>query len=184
VQADEQEDPDEAEEAKTELMEANEDIGFDEDLKVGVCYCQAMSCHIPPCYTPCSLPDDAILASHEIQMEVGFRDNLLGSNGAAPKTQTMRKWCEARATEHHCSYTKGKWVKVWRGQGHSTTIGWLLFTFWDTVEVGKITWYDCVREGRPGLTPQQFRDTFFPGLESSCKLIRVKFVFRVCNSVS
>ena len=72
------------------MMEPNKDIGFDEDLEVGVFYCQAMPCHTPPSYTPCSLPDDAILVSREIQREVGFRDNLLGSNGVAPRTQTMR----------------------------------------------------------------------------------------------
>ena len=177
AQAGEVDDPDEAE-------EGNGDSDLDADLEVCVCYCQAMPWHTPSSYTPCCLPNDAILASREIQMKVEFRDNLLGSNGAPPKTQTMRDWCEARATEHHCSYTQGKWVRVWRGQGHKTTIGWLLFTDWDTVEVGKITRYDCVREGRPGLSPQQFRDTFFHGLGSSYKLIRVQFVFRVCSSVN
>ena len=118
-------------------------------------------------FTPCCVPAGAGLAMREIQMESCFRDNLLGTNGACPKTQTIRAWCTKREAEHYTSYISGLWVRVWRGVGHRSTIGWLRFTSWDKVPVGRISQEDCVREGRPLMTPMQFVLRFFPGVSAS-----------------
>ena len=150
------------------------------DAQVNTCYCQAPPCYIPYNFTPCCLPSGVVLATREIQMAEVFKNNLLGINDAPPKTQTMRDWCPARATEYHRSYTLGLWIRVWRGQGHKTTIGWLLLKTWDKLKVGSITNADCVREGRPNTTPEQFSELFFPTLGPTDELYRVTFVFRAC----
>jgi hypothetical protein len=152
------------------------------DDQVSSCYCQADPSHIPCDFTPCCLPTGVVLASREIQMKEVFKDNLLDVNGAPPKTQTLRDWCPARAAEHYRSYTSGHWIRVWRGQGHKNTIGWILLKSWDILRVGEINKEDCVREGRPNLTSKQFVDLFFPGLGPTDELYRVRFVFRVCRA--
>ena len=130
------------------------------------------------------MPAGAILALREIQMHTSFRDNLLGINGAYPKTQTMRVWCKRIADQHQASYISGSWVRVWRSIGHKSTIGWLRYTSWDTVELGDITQEDCVREGRPFMTPDQFVLWFFPGLAPMTELVRLQFEFRACKACS
>jgi len=149
--------------------------------EVRVCYCQAAPKRLPRKFTPCCLPSSAVLAAREIQMKDTFKDNLMGSNGSPLKTQTLREWCPARAREHQQSFVHGKWVRVWVGQGHASTIGWLRITKWDTIEVGGITTEDCVREGRPQWTPTRFKREFFPKNLSSDKLIRLQFYFRGCK---
>ena len=155
-------------------------LDVDDNQVVG-CYCQAQPFHVPRRFTPCCLPRGVVLASREIQMLEVFRENLLGTSGSPPKTQTMRKWCSARAHEHYQSYILGKWVRVWRGQGHNSTIGWLLYTSWDRLMVKNITKEDCVREGRPQLTPKKFVKKFFPELPPTFQLYRVCFMFRKCT---
>ena len=163
-------------------LEDEEDPDFDDqDDQVITCYCQAPPCDVPYNFTPCCLQPGVVLASREIQMADVFRDNLLGINGAPPKTQTMRDWCPARAGEHHRSFTLGRWVRVWRGQGHRDTIGWLLLKTWDILKVVDITKADCVREGRPELTSEKFVGLFFPELGPTDELYRVTFVFRACS---
>ena len=113
---------------KTTPLAEEED---DELQQVYACHCQACPTNVPRCFTPCCLSPGVVLASREIQMKEDFRANLLGTDGAPPKTQTMRKWCPERKTEHRDSFLGGKWVRVWRGQGHKSTIGWLLIVSWD-----------------------------------------------------
>ena len=74
-------------------------------------------------------------------------------DNAPAKTQTFRVWGSRRAREHKESFTEGKWIRVWRGQGHKDTIGWLLITHWDEIKVGDIDKGDCVRECRPEWEP-------------------------------
>ena len=147
-----------------------------------VCYCQARPKCIPPVFIPCCLSPGAVLASRELQMKEIFRDSLLCINGAPPKTQTMRVWCKARASTHYQAYALGQWVRVWRGQGNSSTIGWLRYTYWNTVMVCDISGLDCIREGCPTWTPQHFLRTFFPQCQPTDTLIRVRFEFRACRA--
>ena len=152
------------------------------DHQACICYCQARPKCLPPVFIPCCLPAGAVLASREIQMKEIFRDNLLCINGAPPKTQTMRVWCKARASTHYQAYALGQWVRVWRGQGNSSTIGWLRYTYWNTVMVCDISGLDCIREGCPTWTPQHFLRTFFPQCQPTDTLIRVRFEFRACRA--
>ena len=159
----------------------NEEVPGQEEVRL--CFCQSIPCHMPSNYTPCNLPEGAVLARREIQMLGVFKDSLLGLNGAPPKTQTIRNWCANRADEHQNAYIEGKWVRVWRGQGHKSTIGWLKVTSWTTMMIGHLTQGDCVREGCPHLTTEQFTETFFPKLTPLSEVIRIQFEFRVCPSV-
>ena len=99
------------------------------------CFCQAPPKIVPQHYTPCCLPLGAQLSRREIQMFPEFRANLLRGKGEPPKTQTLRKWGQARAHEHKQSFQDGKWIRVWRGQGHNNTIGWIQITVWDEMKV-------------------------------------------------
>jgi hypothetical protein len=154
-----------------------------EEKKVRTCHCQSIPNAIPQRYTPPCLPTGALLATREIQMFPEFRANLLGVGGVAQKTQTMRVWGPLRSAEHHASYTHGRWIRVWRGQGHKDTIGWLLITHWDTVLVRDITRRDCVREGRPKWLSAEFKKKYFNGLTSNTQLTRIQFVFHRCLSI-
>ena len=149
--------------------------------KVRMCYCQAAPRRLPRKFWPCCLPRNAVLASREMQMQRQFKPNLLCTQDAPPKTQTLREWSPARASEHFQSFKQGRWLRVWIGQGHISTVGWLLIKHWDYIEVGDITPGDCAREGRPHMTPTQFKLEFFPGRESNHKLIRLNFEFRGCT---
>jgi hypothetical protein len=151
--------------------------------QVHICHCQVIPSAIPQHYTPPCLPRGAMLATREIQMFSVFRANLLGTEGEPPKTQTLRVWGAQRKKAHYTSYTHGRWIRVWRGQGHKDTIGWMLITHWDTVHVGDITQSDCVREGRPNWQPDALKRTFFRGLTSNTPLTRVQFVFRKCLTI-
>jgi hypothetical protein len=149
--------------------------------QVHTCHCQHS---IPPQHhAPACLPVGAILATREIQMFPEFRANLLCTGGAPPKTQTLRIWGRQRTAEHHMSYTHNRWIRVWRGQGHKATIGWLLITHWDTLRVDAITHMDCVREGVPHLSTVAFRRKYFNGLAASTRLLRVQFLFRPCLAI-
>ena len=159
-----------------------EDDADDLDNQVDDCYCQSPPCCVPSDFTPCCLPPGVGLATREIQMDEVFRDNLLGINGAPPKTQTLRDWSPGRVAEHYHSYVHGKWIRVWRGQGHISTIGWLLLISWDTVTVCNIDKTDCVREGFPLLSSKEFVNMFFPNLNRTHQLHRLQFVFRACRA--
>jgi hypothetical protein len=150
------------------------------DEQVFVCYCQTAPTRLPRHFTPCCLPHTAVLASREIQMLPGFKSNLLGLHREPLKTQTLRDWSPRRAAEHHQSFMHKKWVRVWVGQGHAATIGWLQIITWDYISVSEITKNDCVREGRPGLTPAQFSLKFFPKKKPADRLIRLQFHFVGC----
>jgi hypothetical protein len=52
------------------------------------------------------------------------------------------------------------WVRVWRGQGHDTTIGWALYTGFRTMRLGSLDQDGCSREGRPGMTPSVFLEHY------------------------
>lgn len=147
------------------------------------CYCRATPLNIPPRYTPPCLPIGAIIATREIQMIRGFRHNLLCTPGHHPKTQTMRVWSLARAEEHWASFMERRWIRVWEGRGHVTTLGWLLITHWDVVVVRDTTPLDCAREGRPDLTPRAFIDLYLSGLQATARIHRIQFIFRACLSV-
>jgi len=150
---------------------------------VHTCHCQATPRDIPLHHTPPCLPRGAVLAAREIQMLPEFRSNLLGTGGAPPKTQTMRVWGTQRRAEHYASFKHGRWIRVWRGQGHKDTIGWLLITHWDTVLINGITCRDCVREGRPQWRLAEFKNTYFNGLAPNTPLTRVRFVFAACINI-
>jgi hypothetical protein len=146
------------------------------------CYCQAPPSTLPLHYSPCCLPLGVRLATREIQMFPEFRKNLLLEDNAAPKTQTCRVWGDHRARAHRQSFDEGNWIRVWRGQGHKDTIGWLLITQWDTIKVGDIDQGDCVREGRPEWTPTRFKDKYCAGMDDTATMTRIKFVFRPCRA--
>jgi hypothetical protein len=151
--------------------------------EVPTCHCHAIPSLIPQHHTPPCLPPGAMLARREIQMVAAFRKNLLRIDGAPAKTQTLRVWGAKRRAEHYTAYTQGKWIRVWQGQGHKATIGWLRITRWDTIRVGGITRCDCIREGRPNLLPVTFARTYFNGVSSASQLLRIQFEFRACVSV-
>ena len=146
------------------------------------CYCQAPPQHVPKNYTPCCLPLGARISSREIQMFPEFRDNLLRKNREPAKTQTLRTWGKHRARAHKQSFWDGKWIRVWRGQGHKDTIGWLLITFWDEIKVGTLDHGDCVREGRPTWDVEKFRQKYCKGLDTDYELVRIRFEFRACRA--
>lgn len=128
----------------------------------------------------CSEVHACSLAKREIQMLEVFRKNLLQLHGSPPKTQTLRDWGLQRQLEHFRSFKKGMWIRVWRGQGHSSTIGWLRIVSWDKIRIRDITQADCIREGRPSLTPFEFIEDFFPKYDDLFILTRIQFVFRAC----
>ena len=146
------------------------------------CYCQAPPGTLPPQYTPCCLPLGVALASREIQMFPEFRKNLLLFDNAPAKTQTFRVWGSHRAREHKESFTEGKWIRVWRGQGQIATIGWLLITHWDEIKVGDIDKGDCVREGRPEWEPARFKKIYLRGMDDDATVNRIQFEFRPCRA--
>ena len=153
----------------------------DEGDKVRVCYCREAPDDLPIHFTPCCLPVGTCLSTREIQMFPEFRDNLLGTRGAPPKTQTIRVWGQARMAAHHQSFTSGKWIRVWRGQGHKDTIGWLLIKRWDVVKVRNISKSDCVREGRPNWSPTKFKSVYLGGLTPNTNVTRIQFDFHRCK---
>lgn len=162
--------------------EDDEEHDAEDEVCTRTCYCQASPKDMPRNYTPCCLPLGVLLARREIQMFPEFKGNLLRMKGEPAKTQTFRRWGVERARAHKLSYSDGKWIRVWRGQGHKDTIGWLLITFWDEVKVHAITKGDCVREGRPTWEPEMFREKYCKGLSPKSTLIRVKFDFRACRT--
>jgi hypothetical protein len=169
--------------ADDDVVEGFTEEGADEsEVPTHTCYCQAPPSTLPLHYSPCCLPLGVRLATREIQMFPEFRKNLLLLDNAAPKTQTCRQWGDRRARAHKQSFDEGTWIRVWRGQGHKDTIGWLLITQWDTIKVGDIDQGDCVREGRPEWEPKRFKDTYFGGMDDTATLTRIKFVFRPCRA--
>ena len=151
--------------------------------KVGntLCLCR-MKPPLPVAFQPCCLPSGIMFSQREIQMKHDWLDNLIGTE--PPKTQTLRVWKRARAAEHLHSYLSGKWVRVWRGQGHSSTIGWLLITGWDVVRLGDMTNEDCCREGRPGMLPSQFLRQYLLTSKTTVdtRVYRLQFTFKACLS--
>jgi hypothetical protein len=160
-----------------------EDINIVQEHEVRTCHCQAPPNAMPAHYTPPCLPWGVSLAKREIQMFPEFRDNLLGIRGAPQKTQTLRIWGTQRSATHYTSYMQGKWIRVWRGQGHMSTIGWMLITNWDEILVRCISPSDCAREGRPRWLPSEFVQAYFPELTPNTTLTRVQFLFRPCQTV-
>jgi hypothetical protein len=159
-----------------------EDVFDDSEVPTQTCYCQAPPSTLPLHYSPCCLPLGVRLATREIQMFPEFRKNLLLEDNSAPKTQTCRVWGDHRARAHKQSFSEGRWIRVWRGQGHKDTIGWLLITHWDAITVGDIDKGDCVREGRPDWEPKRFKDTYLRGMGDTAPVIRIKFIFRPCHA--
>jgi hypothetical protein len=159
-----------------------EEVPDETEVHTRTCYCQAPPSTLPLHYTPCCLPLGVRLATREIQMFPEFRKNLLLDYNATPKTQTCRMWGASRARAHKESFAEGKWIRVWRGQGHKDTIGWLLITHWDEIKVGEIDKGDCVREGRPEWEPDWFKKKYFGGLDDAAALTRIKFDFRPCRA--
>jgi hypothetical protein len=159
-----------------------EDVVDETEVRTRTCYCQAPPSTLPLHYTPCCLPRGVKLATREIQMFPEFRKNLLLADNAPPKTQTCRVWGASRARAHKESFTEGKWIRVWRGQGHKDTIGWLLITHWDKIKVGDIDKGDCVREGRPEWEPDGFKKKYLGGMEDDAAVTRIKFDFRPCRA--
>jgi hypothetical protein len=154
----------------------------DTEEEVRPCYCQEPPSALPPHYTPCCLPFAVSLSKREIQMFPEFGDSLLGKVGTSPKTQTLRMWGERRTKEHYRAFVERKWIRVWRGQGNAHTIGWLLITDWDVVQVKDINAADCVREGLPKLSPEAFTKKYLRGLTPTTNLTRLRFRFRPCHA--
>jgi hypothetical protein len=159
-----------------------EEVHDETEVHPRTCYCQAPPSMLPLRYTPCCLSLGVLLATREIQMFPEFRNNLLLVGNAPAKTQTCRVWGAHRARQHKESFTEGKWIRVWRGQGHKDTIGWLLITHWDEVKVGDIDKGDCVREGRPEWEPAHFKKKYLRGMDDAATVIRIKFDFRPCRA--
>jgi hypothetical protein len=151
--------------------------------QVLACHCQSIPSKIPHHYIPPCLPYGAVFATREIQMRAEFKQNLLCLADAHLKTQTMRAWGPPRRAEHYEAYIQRRWIRVWRGQGNVATIGWLLITHWDMVQLEEITRQDCRLEGRPTWTPRAFADTYFKGLPHDTQLVRIRFIFRTCVSI-
>ena len=154
----------------------------DNDKQVGPCFCQANPQNIPQNFTPCCLPRGSLLSKREIQMFPEFKGNLLQTMGEPAKTQTIRNWGMQRLRAHKLSFLAGEWIRVWRGQGHKDTIGWLLITSWENVMVSEIDHDDCVREGLPEWKPEEFRKKYCKGLAPNHKLVRIRFNFRSCRA--
>jgi hypothetical protein len=157
------------------------DPEHDDEVCPRICSCQAPPENLPPGYTPRCLPQGVRVSSREIQMYACFKDNLLQTRQAPAKTQTCRAWCVKRACEHKRAFLEGKWIRVWRGQGHKSTIGWMLITVWDEVMVGDLDKGDCAREGRPGWEPKKLKDTFFKSLKPDDVMTRIRFTFQPCR---
>ena len=157
-------------------------LDIEDEVCKHTCYCQASPNTMPPNFTPCCLPLGVQLASRSIHMFPEFRGNLLRLEGEPAKTQTLRNWSKDRADEHRQSFLDGKWIRVWRGQGHKDTIGWLLITCWKEVKVRDIGKNDCIREGRPTWDPKMFKYKYCNGLPPDFTLIRVRFEFRGCRA--
>ena len=159
-----------------------EEVDEETEVHPRTCHCQAPPSTLPLQYAPCCLPLGVRLATREIQMFPEFRKNLLLVDNAPCKTQTCRVWCARRARVHKQSFTEGKWIRVWRGQGHKDTIGWLLITHWDEIKVGDIDKGDCVREGRPEWEPADFKKKYLRGMDDAATVTRIKFEFRPCRA--
>jgi hypothetical protein len=99
-----------------------EEVVDESEVRTRTCYCQAPPNALPLQYSPCCLPLGVRFATREIQMFPEFRKNLLLEDNAPPKTQTCRVWGDRRARAHKESFTGGKWIRVWRGQGHKTQL--------------------------------------------------------------
>ena len=146
------------------------------------CTCQKPPAALPLAFVPCCLPPGSKIAKREIQMCEDFRRNLLSSStGAPPKTQTIRLWGLARRKEHWASYREGRWIRVWRGQGHKSTIGWMKISHWDDIQLGQLDDGDCVREGLPGMPVAVFKRIYFGGANATTRCVRLQFAFEPCN---
>jgi hypothetical protein len=165
-----------------DVGDVGRDVVDDTEVRTRTCYCQAPSSTLPRHYIPCCLPLGTQLATREIQMYPEFRENLLLADNAPPKTQTCRVWSAHRARAHRQAFVEGKWIRVWRGQGHKDTIGWLLITHWDVIKVGDIDKGDCIREGRPDWAPVTFKQTYLGGMDDDDDVIRIQFTFRPCHA--
>ena len=89
-----------------------------------------------------------------LQMKRVFIEN--GTLHSGEKTMTRRYWGPQNQQLHLDCYFQGKLVRVWRGQGHSCTVGWVLYTNMYYQNLMLMSNEDVKLEGFPGLSVQQF----------------------------
>ena len=111
--------------------------------------CSPITVFSPPCLSH-ARPYSRIV----LLMSKAFEENLIGTG--PKKTQTLRIWKTSYAVQHKKAFESGCWVRVWRGQGHHTTIGWAKYTSFRQVRLGDLDKQGCKREGRPFLSPELF----------------------------
>ena len=76
------------------------------------------------------------------------------------KRMTTRVWGPGMVKRMYECF-KNEWlVRVWRGQGHKYTVGYMLITNMYPSTLGKLTKVGCALEGWPELTPGEFLDRF------------------------
>jgi hypothetical protein len=154
-------------------------------------------------FRPCCIPGGALFMWQFMLFKHYFRNNLGGKG--SPKSLTHRFWTDEYANPFLRAHELGLWVRAWIGQGHDTTIGWLLITSMRRSLAGNITARDCVLEGRPGIKRNLFLKTYIlanalkalpqrttrngnilpprpakPAITIYTMLWRIEFIFRPC----
>lgn len=92
-----------------------------------------------------------------LQMHKDMRSPLCSGT----KTVTRRTWKDVERRTHYTAYLNNSLVAV-LGQGHDTTLGYVLYTGFEESSVGtKLSKDDLRKEGFAGWTDQQFRERWY-----------------------
>jgi len=133
--------------------------------KVSLCHMRKDD--LPVNFRPCSLNKyDPFTLSYSLSFLKEFKGNVLGHPDCHLKWQTMR----VMKKEEYFLDHKNEFFRARRGQGNRATIGWMRCTSHSRIQIKDITTEDLVREVRPDMKLEDFRDTYF--FEPNRKMIR------------
>jgi hypothetical protein len=122
-----------------------------------VSHCHLRKNQLAPNFIPCNLVKENFTLSYSLSFQKDFEGNILGHPGYPKKTQTIRIMkIEKRFLDHENEFFRAR-----RGQGNKKTIGWMRPTRHDRIQLKDITKEDLVREGRPDMTVDQFKEVYF-----------------------
>ena len=77
------------------------------------------------------------------------------------KIMTQRRWHANTENRFIAAWKANALVRVWGGQGHSTTLGWMSLIFVGRRRIRDMTSVDCFLEGCGGMSQNDFYTTYF-----------------------
>jgi hypothetical protein len=94
---------------------------------------------------------------------------------------TRRCWTDSFAQHHRSAFANGKYVRVWRGQGHSFTIGWVKYTAMYRQRLCEMPSSDLVKEGCGHLSLVEFRTRYFIDFPPDTECWVLEFLYFPCK---